>query len=590
MASRMQLQKRLLSIVKAVLTALIMLPMVTYAHVISIAATTPFPTEVPATTSATATFIITNISKANITAIDRSRYPAGSGLSTSASTCGSLLSPGQTCTMQVTIQAPSSEKTISSALQVWGKPTVDGVQYPFSIQVTAGLPAITLEEMPVNGLLPALRDPVVAHNNGNWLIVSGSSGNFHQFENTFFLTSIYVYNPATTQLVSMSVAATNLPSAVKAQLASANTEFVEDGDTLYIIGGFNTVNNINFTTLQTITAINVPGMINAIQTNNTNLAAFVSTTSGPAQFKVTGGQVAKIGNAFYLAFGQECFGDNYCSGPGSGQIYTNSIYQFATDPSLSSISIINTVTHGDTDNSGWRRRDYTLSPFMTGTTQTILALGGPFTQDSNPLPGEVWTNTINFDGNIQANGNFLNQQANQYFAPNLSMYSSSGNKSYIATFSGLSNLYWGASGLVNDTSTPYGNILDLIAYNGATGAVQEYANTAPLCSGQPVASCLYMGLAGIFIPTDNATYFDSRHILQLDQLPKKVKTLVGYVYAGMLSPDQDIFTSTPPPNGPSYTTNRIYAVYLVPSGSGSVTWKNITNLYPGIPHTLRRKA
>ena len=76
--------------------------------------------------------------------------------------------------------------------------------------------------------------------------------------------------------------------------------------------------------------------------------------------------------------------------------------------------------------------------------------------------------------------------------------------------------------------------------------------------------------------------------MQLDQLPANTKTLVGYLYAGLLSPVQDVFSSTPPPNGPSYTTNTVYAVYLVPAGSGAGTWKNVTNMNPGIPHTLRR--
>ncbi len=573
-------KKRFITTINIVLRAFLLLPVASFAHVIAITPTTPFPTAVPVTSSATATFTITNISKANITAIDKSRYPSGSGLSTSSNTCGRVLRPNQSCTMQVTIQAPLTAQTISSALQVWAKPTVDGVQFPFTIHVAGSLPSITLEAIPVNSQLPTLRDPVVAHDGSNWLIVSGTTGNFHQFENTFFISSLYVYNPSTRQLNSMSVSSiTGLPTAVKIQLASSNVEFLEDGDTLYIIGGFYTPDNIHWSTLNTITSINIPDLIQAIITNNTSLAlSSVNVNTSISQFQVTGGQLGKIGNDFYLTFGHNCFGDNYCSG---GQVYTNSIYQFSTDPTLSSISIINTATHTDTDNSGWRRRDYSLIPFMLGNTQTLLAEGGPFTQGSNAV---VWTNGIDFNGNLQANGSFINQQANQYFAPSLSMYSASKNVSYAATFSGLSNLYWTKTGLVHDATTPYGNILDLISYN-STGTVQEYANTQPMCSGHPVASCLYMGLTAAFIPVSNSNYFDSRHILQLDHLPQNTKTLVGYIYAGMLSPVREIFTSIPPPNGPSYTTNNVYAVYVVPSGTGAVMWKNITNLYPGIPHS-----
>ena len=574
MDNKMKFQKRFIGTLSMTLSAFLLSP-AAYAHVLAITATTPFPAAVAATSSTIASFTVTNISKANITPVDISKYPPGSGLSTSSNTCGHLLKPNQSCAMQVTLQAPSNVKSISGALQVAGRPTVDGVQYPFTITITPGLPTITLEDVPFNSQLPALRDPVVAENGGTWLIMGGTTGNFHQFENTFFIPNMYAYNPSTTQLYSMNINSTNMPTAVKSQLASSNTEFLEDGDTLYIIGGFNTTDNINFTTLQTITAINIPGMINAIKTNNTNVAPFVTFNSSIPQFQVTGGQLGKIGNYFYLTFGHNCGGDNYCT---PTQAYTNSIYQFTADPTLASLAIVNTATHLDNDNSGWRRRDYSLVPFMMGTTESLFAMGGPFTQGPDAV---VWTNGIIFTGNLQANDNFINQQANQYFAPSLSMYSTSANASYVATFSGLSNLYWSSTGLVNDPTTPYGNILDLITYGGSVGKVQEYANVQPLCSGQPVASCLYMGLTAIFIPNTNTNYYDSRHILQMDKLPKNTKTLVGYVYAGLLSPVREIFTSTPPPNGPSYTTNKVYAVYVVPSGSGPTAWKNITNMYPG---------
>ena len=164
-----------------------------------------------------------------------------------------------------------------------------------------------------------------------------------------------------------------------------------------MIGGFWTPNNINWSTLNTITSINIPGMINAIMTNNTSLASFVNYSNAVSQFQVTGGQLGKIGNNFYLSFGQNCHGDNYCGGAGGGQVYTNSIYEFSTDPTLSSISILNTATHPDDDNSGWRRRDYSLIPFMLGNTETLLAEGGPFTQPTNPNPAVVWTNAIDFN-------------------------------------------------------------------------------------------------------------------------------------------------------------------------------------------------
>ena len=549
--------------------------MASHAHLISITATKPFPASVAATSNSSATFKVTNIaSRANVTVIDQSSFPSGSGLSISSSTCGSLLKPGQFCTIQLALQASSTGRTISTALKEWAKPTADGVQYPINIIVTPApnLPTITIE--PVNSSqLEAFRDPVLAQYSGNWLIVSGSTGNFHNFNNGFN-TDIVVYNPTTMQKYSVIINDTNLDPEIKKQLASSSPEFLQDGDTFYIIGGFYTPDNAHWTTLNTITAINVPSMINAVMNGELNLNSYAAVRTDISQFKVTGGQLGKINNYFYLTFGQDCDGSSYCT----TQTYTDSIYQFVTDPTLSSTAIVNTVTHPDLDGSGWRRRDYTLAPFMSGATETLFAMAGPFTPGNDAL---VWTNGITFNSAMQANDNFINQQANQYSSAHLSMYSANKGIAYVATFSGLSNLYWSTSGLIYDNSTPYGNILDLIS-SDASGNVQEYANIQPMCSGQPLASCLYMGLGAEFIPVPN--YFDSRSILQLDQLPQNSKTLVGYVYAGLLSTSQDIFTLPPPipgPPGPSYVTNQVYAVYVVPAAPGGVNWKNVTNLNPG---------
>lgn len=567
MENKMKIQQKLLACIKIALGVILFFPITTYAHLISITATTPFPSVVAANSKMSATFTVTNItSRVNVTVVDQSNFPSSSGLSISSSTCG-VLAPRQSCTIQLALNAQTVGQ-ISTALKEWAKPSADGVQYPINITVTSGLPNLTL--VPVDSSrLPALRDPIVAKNSSNWLLLSGSTGNFHDF-NSDFNTKIYVYNPSTTQIYSVDIASTDLPVAVKNQLASSDPEFLQDGDTLYIVGGFFTPDNVTFTTLNTITAINIPGMINAIINNQTNLAQFVTYNTSIPQFKVTGGQLGKIGSYFYLAYGQDCEGA-YCA---TSQTYTNSIYQFSADASLASITIVNTATHLDLDGSGWRRRDYTLAPFMIGSTSTLFAMGGPFTPGSNAL---VWTNGISINANLQSNNHFINQQANQYLSPHLSMYSASRNVSYLATFSGLSNLYWSTTGLVNDNTTPYGNILDLIS-SDAAGNVQEYANLQPLCSGQPLASCLYMGLAAEFIPVP--AYYDSRYILQLDQLPQNTPTLIGYIYGGLLSTEQDIFVSGP---GPSFATNKVYAVYIVPSGSGTVNWQNITNLYPGIP-------
>lgn len=541
----------------------ILIPLTAQAHLLSITPTTPFPENLVAQSTVSATFKITNISsRANVTAINQTIFPAGSGLSLASSSCGKVLKPGQFCTIVVNATGNTPGQTINGSLQIWAKPTADGVQYSFSIKVIAGsLPSISLTQVDSSGL-PALRDPIAVANNGNILIMGGTSGNFHDFSGASFNRTLYVFNPVSGQIFSMLIENTNLPIEVQRILGSTEPQELLDGDTLYLLGGYyNPPNTNTYTTLSDIVSINVPGVINAIINNDIDLGPYIHVYNDVPQFKVTGGQLGKIGNDFYLAYGQNCEG-LYCA---TLQVYTNSIYRFITDPALTSVDILATVSHPDLDGSGWRRRDYTLAPMIQGGIEYLLALGGPFTPGSNAL---VWTNIISFNADILGNNNVLNQQGNQYLAPFLAMYQQSKGLSFVATFSGLSNLYWTTSGLVYNNQTNYGNVLDLISIDAA-GQAQEYVNLQPLCSGQPLSSCLYMGLMAKFIPYGN--FFDSRGMLLLDQLPQNTPTLVGYLYGGLLSSVQVIFT------GGSYVTNNLYAVYVTPAGDGSAHWLNVTN-------------
>ena len=183
MDNKVKFQRRRLGYTKMLVSMALLFPMAAHAHLISITATTPFPATVTAGSSTIATFAVTNItSKVNVTVIDQSNFPGS--LTISSSTCGNLLTPKQSCTIQVTLKATSAGQTISSALKEWAKPSADGVEYPINVTVTAGLPNITL--VPVNSTgLPAVRDPVIGHSGGNWLLVSGSTGAFHDFNHDF---------------------------------------------------------------------------------------------------------------------------------------------------------------------------------------------------------------------------------------------------------------------------------------------------------------------------------------------------------------------------------------------------------------------
>jgi hypothetical protein len=120
-----------------------LLPVTAFAHIISIAATSPFPSQLNTSSTASASYTVTNLAKRTpITVIDQSQFP--SGLSISASTCGKLMNPGQSCVITLQLQAPARAQTFSGVLKEWASPSSDGVQFPINVTIVASSGQFTI--------------------------------------------------------------------------------------------------------------------------------------------------------------------------------------------------------------------------------------------------------------------------------------------------------------------------------------------------------------------------------------------------------------------------------------------------------------
>ena len=158
-------------------------------------------------------------------------------------------------------------------------------------------------------------------------------------------------------------------------LTSVATESAQQGNHLYVIGGYG-VNSATgyYTTFDTLTSINVPGMIRAVM-HGGNIAAQIQQIHNPA-FQVTGGQLGKLGNRDYLVMGQSFLGDYFSLS--AVQKYTDQIQSFQIVDTADSLAIRNYQTM--TDATNFHRRDFRMSPvILPDGQQAIEAYGGVFT-------------------------------------------------------------------------------------------------------------------------------------------------------------------------------------------------------------------
>lgn len=207
-------------------------PMTTFAHLISIAATSPFPSVVHILSTTTATFTVTNItSHVNLTVIDQSQFPSGSGLSIPSSTCGNLIGPGQSCTITVQLKAPATPQTISSELKEWAKPSADGVRYPFSISIVSPAQYTVTPGTGVNGTISPSVAQVV--NSGDNLTFTATPASGYQINQWLLDGSVaqlggtrYTLSNITSDHTVSATFSTVVPVAVGFSYKTGNTNYM----------------------------------------------------------------------------------------------------------------------------------------------------------------------------------------------------------------------------------------------------------------------------------------------------------------------------------------------------------------------------
>jgi monoamine oxidase len=149
-----------------ILNLILFFPMTIFAHLISITATTPFPSTVSEFSISTATFTVTNISSGVIfIPTNQSQFP--SDIVVVSSSLGSQLAPGQSCAITLQLQ-PLTVQNISTALKVWAKPTLDAVQYPINVTVT---PVQTFDAIVIGAGISGLEAATVLQQNNMQVMI-----------------------------------------------------------------------------------------------------------------------------------------------------------------------------------------------------------------------------------------------------------------------------------------------------------------------------------------------------------------------------------------------------------------------------------
>ncbi|MEZ4875489.1 MAG: hypothetical protein R2793_08580 [Flavobacteriaceae bacterium] len=390
----------------------------------------------------------------------------------------------------------------------------------------------TLELNPITiQNLPGLHSYAFGQSDGKWLIIGGRRDGLHARQpfNAFPASQnndeLFVIDLANQTFWSTPL--TPLPTGIREQLQSTNMNFHQDGDTLYIIGGyaFSATQN-NHITFPNLTSINVPATINAI-INNQDITPFFKQISD-AIFAVSGGQLAKLGATFYLVGGHKFNGRyNPMGNPTYTQEYTNAIRKFTIDNSGSQLSYDNYTTIEDPVHL--HRRDYNLLPqvFPNGTEGLTIS-SGVFQQNVD-LP---YLYPVDIDAAGITPMTSFNQFLSNYHSASAYLRDASSNTMFSLFFGGMSQYYYQNGNLIQDDLVPFVKTISLLVRDN-TNTLEEFQ--------LPIEMPIYTGSSAEFILNENLPHYGSG-IVKLSEITEE-SFVLGYIYGGINSSSLNPFSS-----------------------------------------------
>lgn len=388
---------------------------------------------------------------------------------------------------------------------------------------------VLLEPFTINNL-GGLQSFAHAQFENKWLLVGGRLDGLHRrqpfasFDVAGNNNKLIVVDPSTKQTwnVSLSELSINLQE----QLSSTNIEYHQQGEYLYLFGGYGFHGAVNSRrTFPYVTAINLPGIINAIIVGNkisSHVRQIVDST-----FAVTGGHVKQINDFLYLVGGNRFDGNyNPMGNPTYTQQYLDGAIKFQIHDNDTSFQIVNKSFIANA--TFLHRRDYNAVPqILPGSEkQAITAFSGVF-QVGKDLPflhAATLTNE-----NLIPHDTFQ-QLFNHYHCANIPLYSAANQEMNTLFFGGIAQFYDSAGITIQDNNVPFVKTIAMVSRD-VNGVLKEYKLSQEMPG--------FLGAGSEFLLNPGIPHY-SNEVVKWD-LCQGDTIEIGYIFGGINSTQKNIF-------------------------------------------------
>lgn len=289
---------------------------------------------------------------------------------------------------------------------------------------------------------------------GRWVLIGGRDDGLHPrqpfraFPAAHNNRNIFLVDPLTEEVITVSVDA--LPAMLNEQMQSTNMQFYQEGDHLILIGGYAfSMSNDEHITYPALTVINLPGLINDIQ-QGVDIAHNFRQIEHDF-FAVTGGNLGKIGNSYYLVGGHRFDGAyNPMNMPTFIQEYTNAIRKFELEIRADTLLVSNPTEIVDPIHL--HRRDYNLLPQIHPDGNFGYTIFSGVFQINQDLPF-LYPVEITHDGYNPVT--VFNQYLSNYHCGHFPLYDANEGVMHNLFFGGISQYFYDGETFIQNDDVPF---------------------------------------------------------------------------------------------------------------------------------------
>ena len=429
---------------------------------------------------------------------------------------------------------------------------------------------------------PRLQSFAWAQWEGKWIFIAGRTNGYHgvgpeaDFPRARANSKIWVVDPSSNPARTYSFPLDALPASladVKDQWMSTNLLYFQDGDTLYLAGGYGQNSAGEWVTHSTLSSVHLPSLVRGVQQGLDAVANSIVHVGSP-HVQSSGGELLKLDDGHFYLVGGHVFMGRYSdfqtnqekNSAKASQRYLGEIRKLSIkrEQDRLAVTLVDRYEHPE-----FARRDLNVAFNITPEDLSLgaAAYGGVFTKEQL-----AFSKPIYWSASKRPQVQDFEQKMSAYSCARLLLFDRTSRTMHTTFFGGISRWAWNYKNARLELAPRVGAKTTAVYLDGMEWIDQiSTLVRSPDDNYEVVHSAnrmpAYVGTNAVFLPSTELQRIRPRvDVFDIEPLRGK-RTLVGYIFGGIRAfprefpyrDDSPLYNSG---NVPTKANDLILAVYI----------------------------